>query len=269
MEQQETEKVEVTVPDPYYNITINKPLSEFRPPPGSQCAADILRITPGEAQAIEAVTQSQRNSSMWFLHRKGRITASLFKEVCASKMTKCGTIVNKIFRPSFISTAAVRYGVENEEAAKQIAFQTFQASHVNARMENCGLMVPPSYPYLGCSPDALLFCDCHPPAVLEVKCLYSLKAVEPACIVEEGQKLTDFCLDSFGNLKSTHKFCYQVQAQIHLNLVGCSCGYLYLFVDKGGLLLVISKDSDFMTQKEGKLRTFFEKIVLPRICSQY
>ncbi|XP_064472400.1 uncharacterized protein LOC135386417 [Ornithodoros turicata] len=251
----------------HYNITLSQPLSKFRPPSDCTSALTMLRITNEDSQAIEAATRQQRNSSAWFEHRKGRITASIFKEVCASRMTKCTSLINKIFRPTFINTAAVQYGIENEESAKRTALEIFSLSHQNARMEDCGLMVPPSYPYLGCSPDALLHCDCHAPAVLEVKCIYSLKSVDPSSMIEEGQKLAHFCLDSHGQMKHTHKYYYQVQAQIHLNTAGCDMCYLYLHVDKGGLLVPIEKDNEFMVHKKPKLEEFFTKIVLPRLCS--
>ncbi|KAH8032697.1 hypothetical protein HPB51_001381 [Rhipicephalus microplus] len=51
-------------------------------------AAEVLEkfaITEDEARKFEPATRTQANNPLWHLNRKGRITASIFKDVCWSK----------------------------------------------------------------------------------------------------------------------------------------------------------------------------------------
>lgn len=51
----------------------------------AQLVMEKLTITGDDARAIELGTRSKRDSSLWFFHRKGRVTASIFMNVCRSK----------------------------------------------------------------------------------------------------------------------------------------------------------------------------------------
>ncbi|XP_077485429.1 uncharacterized protein LOC144095631 [Amblyomma americanum] len=74
-------KVEPPVDD--FEITLERPLCNlnFGKLLGSERAVDKLSLTITSAKNIEAATREQRNCAEWFSHRKGRITASLFKDV--------------------------------------------------------------------------------------------------------------------------------------------------------------------------------------------
>lgn len=100
--------------------------------------------------------------------REGRVTASIFKDVCRSKRVRCTTLFNKIMSLRPLNVPAVLYGVANEPVAKERLLEHLQTTHTNARIEACGLMVHPNYPLLGCSPDGIFLCDCHDPALVEV-----------------------------------------------------------------------------------------------------
>lgn len=261
--------------DADFHITVQRPLCRLKlliaRAAGSQAEASIdivrsLKITMEDSLAIEAATRAQRDSSAWFLHRRGRITASVFKDVCRSKQIKCTTLANKILGTKQVNSPAIRYGIDNERLAKERAFDAFKAQHKDARIEDCGLMISPEYPHLGCSPDAVLYCSCHSaPVLLEVKCMFGLRDVDPTKLLVEGQKKSDFCLNAAGMLKSTHRYFYQVQAQIHLNLVGSTQCYLYLHVDKGGALVLVQKDESFMDTHADTLNSFFCNVIVPRL----
>lgn len=91
-----------------------------------------------------------------------------------------------------VNTAAIQYGIENENLAKERALAALQHSHRNGRLEECGLMISPEFPFLGCSPDGVFRCGCHEQALLAVKCLYNLRDANPTSIVGEGQKKKQF-----------------------------------------------------------------------------
>ncbi|KAH9359924.1 hypothetical protein HPB48_021425 [Haemaphysalis longicornis] len=139
-----------------------------------------LSITEQDAKAIEQATCGQRSAPLWFSHRKGRVTASIFKDVCRSKKARCTTLVNRIFNAKTINAPAVQYGIANEAVAKERLLGYLEGLHSNARIEDCGLMINPKYPLLGCSPDGIFRCECHEPSLVEVKCLYSLRDCNPS-----------------------------------------------------------------------------------------
>ncbi|XP_049511191.1 uncharacterized protein LOC125939794 [Dermacentor silvarum] len=224
-----------------------------------------LSIAENEARRIEVATRNQACCPIWYQHRKGRITASLFKDVCRSKRVHCTTLLNKIFNAQPLNVPAVQYGVENEPVAKERLLAHLSTIHSNARIEACGLMVNPRYPFFGCSPDGIFRCDCHQPALVEIKCLYSLRDCHPENLLAEGQKKKEFCLAANGALKETHAYYYQVQAQLHLNLENIRTCYFYIHVDAGGLLVVVERDENFMDSHIDSLHSFLRDIVLPRI----
>ena len=67
------------------------------------------------------VTLTKALNKNWKLHRLGRITASNFHEACHLKLdSECRSFVKKIMGyKKFFSTAATRYGTENENKAQE------------------------------------------------------------------------------------------------------------------------------------------------------
>ncbi|XP_077557410.1 uncharacterized protein LOC144172637 [Haemaphysalis longicornis] len=217
-----------------------------------------LSVTEYEANRIEVATRGQQGCPAWFRHRKGRITASIFKDVCLSKRVKCATLVNKMLKPRPLNTPAVQYGIRTEPEAKRRLLGYLSASHTNARLEDCGLMIHPDYPFFGCSPDAVFYCDCHEPALVE--------HCEPKDLLEAGKQMSDFCFTKEGTLKLTHAYYYQVQAQLHLNLKGISTCFFYYHLPKGqGPILRIVRDEAFMDTNIESLNSFMREIILPRM----
>lgn len=143
--------------------------------------------------------------------------------MCHSKRVRCNTIINKIFHHRHLNVPAIQYGIDNEGVAKERLLAFLQGQHVNARIGPCGLMINPKHPLLGCSPDGIFRCDCYEPALVEIKCLYSLRDCNPQEITAEGEKQKGFCLAATGGLKESHTHYYQVQAQLHLNIRAVAC----------------------------------------------
>ena len=73
---------------------------------------------------------------------------------------------------------ALKYGREMEINAVN-EFQKMHAiSHKNIKVEECGLFLMPEKPFIGCSPDRIVFCCCGKPC-LEIKCPYSINYTSP------------------------------------------------------------------------------------------
>ena len=82
--------------------------------------AEELIITKGEADYLEHSTTLQSRSAVWFAHRKGRITASKFKDVCHTRIASPSkSVVHSILqRGPKVTSAAMEWGVKNEALAK-------------------------------------------------------------------------------------------------------------------------------------------------------
>ena len=134
-----------------------------------------------ELVALEVKTREQSSSKLWFDHRHGRVTASIFGDVMAHMRshTSSASLLDRICeRQSVVKSRcppALQWGRDNEQAAIDLLMKGLSASHVHARFERSGLIVKKEYPFLGASPDGIFACECAGcprKRVVEVKCPY-------------------------------------------------------------------------------------------------
>jgi len=71
-----------------------------------------LEVNPDQARQIERDTREQRMSSAWFAVRRYWLTASIFGEVISRRPNK---LVLQILKQIDFTSAAMRYGIDNEE----------------------------------------------------------------------------------------------------------------------------------------------------------
>ena len=68
-----------------------------------------------------------------------------------------------------MSTKATRWGCEHEEVARDKFIEEISKMHVNFKVSECGFFfINPDVPYLGASPDGLVWCDCCGEGFLEI-----------------------------------------------------------------------------------------------------
>ena len=104
-------------------------------------------------------TNSQQNSPSWFSERQFRVTASICKTI--TQLGKnldrhaCYSWLRKYFWfKENITTFHMRYGIEEEPNAIK-AYSNFLSADVSIKQS--GLWVNKKYPYLGASPDGLIY----------------------------------------------------------------------------------------------------------------
>ena len=134
---------------------------------------DGLKLSLGQANLYEKETQNQADDKLWHELRAQRLTASKFKDVCCHK--KDFELLAERFMKKTIQTAAMKYGIDNEENA---ATSYADITHLN--VYPCGIIVNPSCPHLACSPDRRV-CDpseANPWGTLEIKCSLADSVVE-------------------------------------------------------------------------------------------
>ncbi|XP_077548147.1 uncharacterized protein LOC144160941 [Haemaphysalis longicornis] len=180
-----------------------------------------------EAHELEKMTRGQ-NTPLWLEERKKRITASRFGDVVLRKAAVSEKFIASFLKQGNCTTHYMKVGHDNEENAIS-KYKELRGVEVHP----VGLCVNPGAPFLGASPDGLVWDKTNNDfGLVEVKTL--AKAMEDGLTVEEAiqKRLVPFFKE--GKLSERHKYFYQIQGQLGVTgLTWCD-----LVVDSGGDIYV-------------------------------
>ena len=73
----------------------------------------------------------------------------------------------------------LKYGRDMEDEAANDFLSAMKLKHKNPKMIQCGLFLDKVSPVIGASPDRIFYCDCCPPACVEIKCPFSINYTSP------------------------------------------------------------------------------------------
>jgi hypothetical protein len=200
---------------------------------------------------------------MWFKERQKRLTSSNFGAVVKRRKTIFPTsLINKIKNQSKQTKCPepCQWGKDKEGKAI-IAYCNFKGDGINV-CSKCGFVVNTEFPWLGASPDFLVFdhTEKKPFGIGEVKCPFSKKDI---CI-EEACKDKNFFLNIANgkiNLKKTHNYYYQIQGcMATLNVSWC---YFVVFTNVDLFVERIYFDNDFWQKIVPELSSFYSEYLLP------
>ncbi|XP_064473615.1 uncharacterized protein LOC135388167 [Ornithodoros turicata] len=149
---------------------------------------ESLCVTPAAAREVEKNTRQQRNSKTWLKERSARLTASNFGAVFKRATWSRKGLDNMLAQKDISRVRAVKYGVENEDTARDRYKAVLHSLDRNITVSPCGLLVPPSQPWLGATPDGIVFDPKEetPHGILEIKCPYSLRSASLHDLSEEA-----------------------------------------------------------------------------------
>ncbi len=222
-----------------------------------------ITVTKDEADYLAQATILQSRSLLWFEHRKGRITSSHFGSVfhtCLDSPSK--TLISSILQEKPVpDIPALRWGRENEPLARQQYIAAVSDEHTFFELEETGLHINPKYPHLGASPDGLVSCSCCGEGLLEIKCPYSKRDVNPTDIVDPSFYLNN--TEDGLKLSHTHKYYFQVQGQMAI----CERSYtdFVCWTPHGIHTERILRDNEHFDRVKPKLDYFFVNCILPRV----
>lgn len=221
-------------------------------------------FNPEQICQIEEATRGQSENPEWFIHRKGRITASLFSSVKHFRFTPCpDNYISKQIMGRTIqrTTQSMSFGTLNEPIARHQYFEKYKHAHKQSVIKLCGLFIDPDFPYLGASPDALVQCKCCGEGLLEIKCSFVHQNKDPkeACM-DDHYHVT---LDENENvrLKIDSPWYIQIQGQLgvcHKNW----CDFVF-FTKKGFIVDRIYFDEEMYKNIVNKAGKFFETYIIP------
>uniref|UniRef100_A0A8C4NPZ3 YqaJ viral recombinase domain-containing protein n=1 Tax=Dicentrarchus labrax TaxID=13489 RepID=A0A8C4NPZ3_DICLA len=161
-----------------------------------------LNVTLDMAYKIEAATREQAADQEWHQLRRPRITSSRFREVCFVRgVSSAESLAERIIKGTR-QTAEMRRGADME----------FEVAREYCRMKNvnytpCGLVIHPDTPWLGASPDGLIFDPfAQPPfGLVEIKCPNVKNYVDCKYLQMQDGTLA---------LRESHSYYWQVQGQL-------------------------------------------------------
>ena len=112
------------------------------------------------------------------------------------------------------TSAACKHECDHEDTARLKYFELMGKVHKKLIVIQSELILDPIYPFLGATPDGLVYCEYCQSGVLEIKCPYSCK---DKTFTDAAQQ-TSFCLqeneDGSLKLKQHHYYYYQIQMQM-------------------------------------------------------
>ncbi|KAI2646375.1 hypothetical protein H4Q32_028342 [Labeo rohita] len=154
------------------------------------------------AQKIEEATREQSSCPDWHQLRRSRVTASRFREICHVRgLSSAESLAERIIRGTR-QTAKMRRGAEMES---EVTVEYSKLKNVN--YSPCGLIIHPNAPWLGASPDGVVFDPTDNPqfGLVEIKCPNVKNIVDCKYLQMDHGFLT---------LKKSHAYYFQVQGQL-------------------------------------------------------
>ncbi|CAN7977786.1 unnamed protein product, partial [Ixodes persulcatus] len=169
--------------------------------------------------------------------------------------------VRSTMQPSFRGNAATAYGQRCEPKAREKYVTTN-----NGDVFTCGLVVCPKNPWLGCSPDGVVFEDGRPAKLLEIKCptkgqTMTAKALLATCDFLEKNEAGTY------TLKKRHTHYAQVQLGMALLDVRKCDLVIYADIDNTIEVLSVVHDEAFLWPLLTRVKSVYFEHVLPVLCS--
>ncbi|XP_072562284.1 uncharacterized protein [Paramormyrops kingsleyae] len=202
-----------------------------------------LEVSFNMAHRIEAATKGQSSCQEWHRLRRLRVTSTRFHEIChVGGHTSAENLAERIFRGTG-QTQDMRRGIDMEPlVVKEYCVLK------NANYSPCGFIVHPDAPWLGSSPDGVIFDPSgNPPfGLLDIKCPNVQSYVDCPYIKMIGGAL---------KLKRQHKYYCQVQGQ--MLLTGLEWCDFVVCAQEDMLVERIYKDLDIMQTIRDRADYFF------------
>ena len=156
-------------------------------------------LTEAEEIAKRTVGQSMDVSGEWQRQRHGRLTASVFGEICKRKLTTgFSKLTTKLLYGKYRETKGIRYVNLHEAEARTDYLQRLLVSSPLSSVSITGIHVDTKDCWLGASPDGLVTDPSYsiPNELLEIKCLLRAESTSLHDSSTKKEHCSTFCLSS-------------------------------------------------------------------------
>lgn len=208
-----------------------------------------LELTLEMAHNLERATREQSLCAEWHNVRKPRVTSSRFREVCHVGVTSAETLAQRILKETH-QTGAMKRGLELEADAIWEYCQIKRLNHYKS-----GFVVHPDAPWLGASPDGIVFDPSEQPqfGLVEIKCPNVKSYVDTSYLRVINGTL---------QLKPSHAYYFQVQGQILVT--GMSWCDFVVSAEEDMFIQRIYRDEDVMKIIRQKVDLFYFHVYMDK-----
>ena len=215
----------------------------------------VSSITDEQISNIENRTRGQSGNDLWFEERKKRIQSSNFGRICkATDRTDKQKLAVDLIKAKTFHSRATEHGIKFEKHAVKMY------EKVNSvKVENCGIFVSPSMPFLGASPDGIV----SDSLIVEVKCPFVAKDKEITPLTVPYLKAVGSGLE----LPCNHNYYYQVQGQLFCT--GRSVCDFVVYTNEDFKYVRIERDNEFISSMLEKLRDFYTHYFEPALLNEF
>lgn len=235
------------------------PLDNYHLPPSNfmfvctksqQLHLKSLEVSLDMVHKFECATRAQSKCAEWHDLRRPRVTASRFREICQVKECAEDSLANRILQGTR-QTAAMKRGIKLEADAIWEYCQIKQVNHYP-----CGFVIHPDAPWLGASPDGLIFdpsesCEF---GLVEIKCPNVKSYVDcPYLQMKSGQLA----------LKKSHAYYWQVQGQ--MLITGMNWCDFVVSAEDDVFIERIYRDTDVLNEIRHKVDRFYFHVYM-QVC---
>ena len=202
--------------------------------------------------------------SVWLSERQFRITASNAYSLFTYRNNKSPDWEKKsnaYFYGASFSNANTKYGLENEPFARE-AYKNLMSVEV----VECGLVVSKTNPWLGCTPDGIVFKDGKLFKLIEIKC----PKVGKKHNVDDLVQLLTWIEKKDGQLTLREKHLYYAQIQISMAILNLQSTDLIIYssFDKTIKIIPISFNYKYTSHLLFSLKTLYFNKMLHNICER-
>lgn len=213
-----------------------------------------------EALSLAKINQSDEQ---WRKARKVRITASVCYELYTYYNNDNGTRdwtqkLGSIIKPLEKKIPSLAYG----KATEPLALQRYREKNLQHKIATVGLVVDPSVPFLGCSPDGIVV---DQDKLLEIKCPTAGDKLPLNAIV--GQLKYVYHRDGIYLLRPKHAYYGQVQLSMYILKLKSTDFVIYSRFDNDYLCIKVNYDDKFVRDLISVLSNVYFNLFLPILCN--
>ncbi len=237
-----------------------------------------LSTTASERDVINDITTGQHTTQCWHEFRHLLVTGKKIKGLFTRQKTveknpneDVSKTVQNFLTPSkpFENNkcpVAIKYGTEKEDEAKTCYCRIMKKQHIKFGFSESGLVVSPDHGWVGASPDGIRECYCCEDTLVEFKCPYTGRDMDPK---------SAFLLDTVGGAINKAGFPYIRKNHIHYFQVQTGmavCGLkqcdFVVFTNMGIFLAKVEFDEEFWKSTISTVKLFYTKKIIPALLLQ-
>ncbi|KAK3928361.1 Alkaline nuclease [Frankliniella fusca] len=214
-------------------------------------------------------TGLQSCSDVWKGRRSVVIGASVSHQAChLTERGGKGFLRSVLWNLDGDPTAAMKYGTRMEPLAREAYFKARKALDPSATITfHLGFHINSSFPAGGCSPDGIIRSEINNDILIEMKCPFILKNIDPELF---ESLLTEAQLDRFPierdhdgvlQVKKNHKYSYQMQQ--NMGILNLKEAHLVIFSKFGMIHAEVDFDIELYQEIVTKITCIHKKYLVP------